>query len=326
MAAGLAQRPTADVDVYAELSADGKSFLFEEYPEGEGPGKLWLAGPDPTAHVLLTDQQVPGNWYLARHGPEVYFLRRNQGIGDNVSATLTTANVRVPNGITDLAERIGDLKVIGGPAADLGVGALQDRVGQVGVLKVFLGSPPIETIVGSSTFQFAVSPDGRYTMFSPVEDAATQRRDARIADHAGSSVCALQRLPQTEIDTLDAFSENGELAFWYDYPDVTRSAGDGWMARTADCGIKQKFANRLAVHYAMRNAGLVFVDDYVDYEGVVRFLKWGPGMSWPASGAVTIQEGVNRELTILEPARKVALYTGRRPDNAGLYAVELPFD
>jgi hypothetical protein len=55
----------------------------------------------------------------------------------------------------------------------------------------------------------------------------------------------------------------------------------------------------------------------------LHFVKWGPDMTWPASGAVLIQDGVDA-VTAIEPDRKVVVFTSRQPGREGLCAVRLP--
>ena len=58
--------------------------------------------------------------------------------------------------------------------------------------------------------------------------------------------------------------------------------------------------------------------------GTLRFLRWGPDMSWPTSGPLTIQPGVDPAMTVIEPDRKVAVFSSHRAGAEGLYAVTLP--
>jgi hypothetical protein len=276
--------------------------------------------------VQISTDVERGKWNLSADGSQLHLLRGNTGGDDRLSATLSMFDLVRLTGPHDLAERIGELAGIDGPlGTHLGVSVLQDQVGPLGVLKLFLGAPPREVIVGTSSAQYVVSPDGRFTVFTPTEDPATGRHAARIADHAAGSVCALQIRPQVYVDTLDAFSDNGELVFWLDYPDPTRGVADGWMARSAACADKQKFASRLFVHFVLRDRGLLYLDEFVASSGgTLRVATWQTGMSWPSAGAVAIQDGVDPRLTVLEPDRKVAVFTSHQGGRAGLYAVKLP--
>ena len=316
-------------DIVVDLSSNGRSLLYEEVP-ASGPATLWLAPQEtagnPDTHLVIGRDVVSREWGFATHGPQIFFLRANTGTADRLSATLSTTLVRNPAAVADLGARIGSfIPLEGASATDLGVAALQDQTDGVGVLKLFLGVPSREVVIGTTSFRFAVSPDGRFTLFSPVPDPATGRRDARIADHEASSVCALQREARTVLDPLDAFTENGELAFWYEYPEVSRTLPDGWLARSRGCAEPRKFAERILVHYVIRNRGLLYVDEVQSADGgVLKFLKWGPDLDWPASGPLSIQGGVDTPLAVLEPDRRVVVFTSPRAGSEGLYAVELP--
>jgi hypothetical protein len=321
---------TADVDVL--LTFDGRSLLLEEPEPGpQRRGHLTItpigSAEGPAAPVPIASQVVRHRWELAGDGSRLFLLRANTATGQRVSATLSSVDISTPTIFSDLAERIGWMQVLYGVAqAPLGVAMLQDQDNEFGVLKLLLGPDLKEVIVGTSAPLFVVSPDARYTVFSPARDPATGNFSLRVADHAGGNVCALQNKPQGFLDTLDSFSDNGELVFWYEFPDPTRQGlAEGWLARSAGCADKRKFATALALYHLLRDRGLLYLDQYTPSGGgTLQLVSWETGMSWPSSGAVVIQDGVDGRYAVLEPDRRVAVFTSRRGGSAGLYAVTLP--
>jgi hypothetical protein len=319
----------ATPEVYGSLSSDGSSFLLDEPGKGAARSLSIMPIADPTrpgAAVQIASEVERGWWTLSGDGAYLFLLRANTGGEKRVSGTLSVFDLVQLMGPGDLAERVGWFEPLAGPGGtSLGVAVLQDLVGRSGVLKLFLNVSPFEVNVGPSSVSYAVSSDGRFTVFTPTEDPGTTLHDARVADHAAGSVCALQIRPQTHLDISEAFSENGELVFWHDFPDDRRDAGDGWMARSAGCAVKQKFATRLLVHHVLRDRGLLYVDEYTPASGgTLRVVSWQAGMSWPSTGAAAIQDGVDGQLTVIEPERKIAVFTSRQSGRAGLYAVKLP--
>lgn len=317
---------------YSEISSDGQFLGYEEAPAaGNGPGTLWLTpikdAGNPAAHVLISKDVVRGWWYFSLGGASLYFLQANVGTGDDILATLSMVDVRNPTVVGNLATRVGDFQRLATEdGADLGVAVLQD-VTAGGGLRLFLGEKADKVvIVGTSTAEFAVSPGARYTFLQPLDDPATARRDARIADHAASTVCALQKLRQTTIDRYDAFTANSQLTFWYDHPERTQTVGEGWMARTQGCADKRRFANCLYTYATIRNDGLAYLDEFTpEAGGTLRLVKWGPGMSWPAAGPVTVQANVRPNYALVSPALKLMVYTSHAAGSEGLYLAELPF-
>jgi hypothetical protein len=47
-------------------------------------------------------------------------------------------------------------------------------------------------------------------------------------------------------------------------------------------------------------------------------------MAWPAAGPLSIQSDVDVALAMVEPDRKIAVFTSLRPGSEGVYAVQLP--
>jgi hypothetical protein len=319
----------ATAEIAVDIASTGRSLLFQELPPS-GPATLWMApletAGEPVTHVAIARDAISRQWSFAPYGPRIFFLRAGTNSLGGIPGTLSTTLARNPAVIADLTSRVHYFRpLVGAGGADLGVAAVQDMASAAGILRLFLGTPPREVVVGSSYLQFAVSPDGRYTLFPQLQDQVTGRFDARVADHEAGSVCALQRHTQAVIDTEDAFSENGQLAFWYDYVEASRTVPDGWLAQASSCADRRKFADRIRIHYVLRNSGLLYLDQFnEDSGGVLQHLRWGPEMSWPASGPLAIQAGVDTALTVIEPDRKIAVFTSHRSRSEGLYAVLLP--
>jgi hypothetical protein len=325
---------SANPSLFAQLSKDGQSLLFHEVTT-QTPGPLWLAptmtAGDPSTHVTI-DKAVPidGFELSADAGNAVYFVRASKGRGLQAAGTLSVVDLHKPTEVVDLAPMVNYFAVV--RAVDdmhLGVAALQNRVANTGVLKLFLGLTQLKEItIGITSDQFSVSRDGRFTLFQPLEDPATGRRDARVANHDAASVCALQKLPQTQPSHTRSFTDNGEIVMWEDFPDPTQVFGEGWAARAADCGDKHRFGNRVAYWRDLHHIVLLIVDEFAQDEGVIRFVKWGSGTTWPASGPVTIQNNVRRNVDVISPSWNepfpYAVYTSHKPGGEGLYVAELP--
>jgi hypothetical protein len=314
------------------LASNGRWLLYEEAPAPR-PATLWLAPmetvADPATHVAISKNVVSRQWTFATYSPQIYFLRDDPPGPYSANPTVATTNARSPAMISDVAPRVGVFRTLDGlDGTDLGVAVVQDLdfVESSGVLKLFFNGFGSQVVVGTVTQLFTVSPDGRYTMFAQVQDKTVGRFDTRIADHEGSSVCALQREARAVIDSFEAFTSNGELAFWYDFPDGSRTIPDGWMARSKGCGERRKFAERLLVHYVIGNTGLLYLDQAgpASPGGVLKYVKWGPDMAWPAAGPLSIQSDVDVALAMVEPDRKIAVFTSLRPGSEGVYAVQLP--
>jgi hypothetical protein len=315
-----------------ELSRGGGHLGLEEPQAKPGPGTVWLipvaSAADPATHVLVTRELLATqHWTLSYDDAALFFLRGNPGNLPRPAGTLAMVPLDRPTAVVELGQRLATFGVFADRKGNhLAVAGLQDKGLETGLLKVYLGlSPPKELTIGSSSENFTLSTDGRYTMFQVAGDPATGRRDLRVATHASGAICTLQQKPNADFSSGDAFSDDGQLAFWTEYPDAREQFGEGWVGRPADCTDRRKFASREAGHFVVNGLGLVFRELYrEDGGGVLRFARWDEGTTWPAAAPVTLGENVTDRFVVVDLRDGPAVvFNIGKPGAEGLYLAPL---
>jgi hypothetical protein len=87
------------------------------------------------------------------------------------------------------------------------------------------------------------SPDGRYGLF--VREDANGYERVNLASTDGKQTCELNAMQESEVFGLH-FLDDSSLVFWSEISNtIADGVPEGWLARTAGCADKQKYADKV---------------------------------------------------------------------------------
>jgi hypothetical protein len=264
---------------------------------------------------------------FAADSSRVYYLRDYDPGADLPVGTLVSADVATGQTRLDLAANVVAFQALTDAAlADRGLAIYHD-VKSTGATFSLLrnpASPASATKIVDGVADVLISKDQRFAYFVKGVDGNTGLTDAWVTEIEGTPTpCSLQK--QLRTATFGPpFSDDSSLVFWVDKVDPNTFTGEGWYANPGDCSGPAKYAD--AVDYWFTGGGrLVYSHDTKSTWATLSYATFGPDGKWPASGPTKVQEGIDRQFSLVQPNLEIALFTFSTnfPDINGLYAVPL---
>jgi hypothetical protein len=196
------------------------------------------------------------SWTISNDGQKLYFLREESRTVHGLAVT----SFPVPATVTSLASKVEDYVVVGGGAADQGVGfitrldsgmrafrLLRDTTLPASARTVFTFEDTIEDA--------QISPDGRYTAWRDTNLVA------RIVHNDDLASCVLNSSEQVDA-TYPVFLAGSGLVFWSENAADDPNRQDGFWGSPDGCKERKPFARGLyIVEEPVGDRGFIFADE-----------------------------------------------------------------
>lgn len=291
--------PTGDNQWQAGFSPDGAWFAYSTGGRTATDRETLFVSRTEDAGAADKRVMVASNvsrWEISPDAKRWYYLKAyNYDVQGSPAGTLAASDFPMGGNEAMLAPAVGGFQVLSdATGVDRGLAYIQNVAVGKGTLKV-LGN--VTMPAAASTFPFPVigwvfSPDLRFALVSK-QFANSGLVDSFVTKLDGTAACELA--PATTSDLFgQPFTKGGQLVFWADKVNTMTGTGEGWVATSDGCGNKQKFGDGLDFWFVSSDRGLLFSDMTSGNATRLRFVKLGPGGSWPATEPVTIQDGVTR--------------------------------
>jgi hypothetical protein len=230
---------------HAEFSPDGTQFAISaQEPSTEGEvlhvGKTADLGKKALPEIAYNATA----WRISLDGQKIYYLK-DFVAGDTPGGKLVMADFPAGTNPVTLQERVASFDLLGEPGAvDRGLGFFQDKAMGLAKYRVMADRlhPEQVVTVADGLDEVFTSPDGRYAIFAR-EDAMGFER-LNLASTDGKQTCELNGMQESEAFGLH-FLDDSSMVFWSEISDViSDGVPEGWLARTAGCADKQKYADK----------------------------------------------------------------------------------
>ncbi|HEY2900416.1 MAG TPA: hypothetical protein VGL59_07570 [Polyangia bacterium] len=307
----------------AGFSPDGQTLAFSNVDVMGGAVSLktvaTASAAGATPQPALTDLV---RWTLSNDGQAIYFFR---GQPDNPSLYVAD----FPSGANPqlLATSITSFALIGDRATDLATGLFQQPPNMPGsflLLRDRTGAPPASILMYTDALEgLRVSLDLRFTLWL---DGAFR---ARLAKNDTLETCALNAADAPAI--FSPFMTTGaNLLVWTQAAADADHRRDGYVAPSADCTARQRFAQAMDFALAVGDSGLIFGDESDPIAQTVT-LKYvainAAGDGLRPGGPYRIADHVRTPISRAGTGPQLLLYrTVQTPDRpAGTFLFGVPF-
>lgn len=247
LAAGVQPWKGNEIAWHAEFSADGKHFAIS-VKEPSTDGEVLHTGK--TAELGKTKlKEIAYNatsWRISLDGQKIYWLQ-NFVSEPRPGGKLMMADFPDGTNATLLQERVAEFQLLGDPGTvDRGLGIYQDKDMGVATFKVMADRrrpDQLVTLVEKTDGVF-LSPDGRYGLFIQVDPTGFFEQ-VHLASTDGKEKCVLNSRPESEVFSMH-FLDDSSMVFWSEInTTIPDGVGEGWLARTAGCADKQRYAPKV---------------------------------------------------------------------------------
>jgi hypothetical protein len=247
LATGVRPWKGNEIAWHAEFSPDGKHFAISvQEPSTEGE-VLHIGATADLGKVALKELAYNATyWRISLDGKKIYYL---QGFASEPQPGGALMMADFPEGTNrvQLHPKVAEYQLLGEPGTvDRGLGLYVDRSMGASTFRVMADrTRPLELVtVAEKVDDVFVSPDGRYGLFIQV-DEATGFEKIKMASTDGKESCTLNALPESEVFSMH-FLDDSSMVFWSEInPSIDDGVGQGWLARTAGCTGKQKYADKV---------------------------------------------------------------------------------
>jgi hypothetical protein len=306
---------------HAEFSPDGDHFAISvQEPSTEGE-VLHVGKTSDLGKTAL--QEIAYNataWRISLDGQKIYYLKDFM-TGDSPGGKLVMADFPAGTNPVTLQERVAGFQLLGEPGTvDKGLGFFQDRTMGLAKFRIMADRAHPEQVVtmADAVDDVFLSPDGRYGVFVR-EDAMGYER-INLASTDGKQTCELNAMQESEVFSMH-FLSDASLVFWSEISNaIPDGVPQGWLARTAGCADKQKYADKADFVETVNDRIAVIAHtppDQVTY--VLEHARIGGG-PMPVSPPVTIGAGSDGLVVTVSDERSThVLYQVVEGDMQGVY-------
>jgi hypothetical protein len=256
LAVGVRPWKEGEIAWHAEFSPDGAQFALSVVEPSTGGESLHVGATAELGKKPLRELAYDATaWRIALDGKKLYYL---QGFTSTPKPGGKLVMADFPSGANPVALQTGvaSFFLLGEPGSvDRGLGFFQDRTAEGGTFRVMAdrAQPAHVTTVVPMIDDVGPSPDGRFVLYTREDAQGFEKVFLARTDGAGE--CMLNALAEGEIFGLH-FLDDARLVFW---SEIDMSSGDGvaegWVASTADCKQRQR--------YAPKSAFVTTIDDHI---------------------------------------------------------------
>jgi hypothetical protein len=309
-------RPNTAIQWAAAYSRDGSYLAFSTGAANGGAEVLSVVRPENIGQPNAVQVIATGvsRWKTALDGAKVYYLQGyNYDVTGNPSGTLVRADFPSGANAVTLAAQVGSFELLfDGSDVDRGVGyfdQVADGRGRFRILRE--GQEPTAAVtIFEGGAAARVSPDLQHTLFARAFDEDLGLSDLWVRAHAAPNACALTTKLKADLFGPE-FMPSAGLVFWADEVDEVNAVGEGWVARSADCSAKRKFADHID-YWRTQGRTLIYSTRKPGESGVdLHLAPIGADGSWPAGGATVLARSAEPAFTDVQDGSALRLLYSR---------------
>jgi hypothetical protein len=304
-----------------EVSRAGDRLVLMQRVTGGAPAVSLIpadGAADPTKRVLV----APAVWNFEQSvdGSLLYVVRDEGRKGGLFSVDMATGTK-----VTEIAPAIEGLSALRDDLDnDLGLVAYDGFASETANARLFLDRtmPTKSVALAGRVGGVALSPNKRFTLVS-TQVVTTPRRltDAKLIDTTTMGSCVLQGTATTDRH-FPYFSRSSSLVYW-SQPSAEPDYDNIWLATTS-CQGKRAVTGQLLAFNTLANEGILYKQRDGVQKSSLHFQRFSPDTGATVVGPIQIYgEGVG-QVALIEPERKLAVFTGLATGTEGLYVVDLP--
>jgi hypothetical protein len=303
-----------------EPNRTGDRLVFMQNTAGVPARPLFLLPAaevaDPAKRIML----APNVYGLEQStdGTLVYVIREEGNKGglfsvDTATGTKVTEIAAAMEGVSALLDDRG---------TDLGLVAYDGFAGDTANARLILDrTNPMKTVALGRVGGAAVSPDKAYTLISTqVVTTPSRLTDAKIVDNVSLATCVLQPAAHSS-RVLPFFSSSSSLVFWRE-PSAEPLWDNVWMATAKGCAGKRMITGQMLAFNGLPNDAILYKQRNAELSTLV-YQRFNPETGATVAGPLTVHEGVGL-LSVIEPERKLAVFSSTATGAEGIFVVDLP--
>jgi len=309
---------------HAEFSPDGKHFAISVQEPSTGGEVLHTGKTAELGKTKLKEIAYDAtSWRISLDGQKIYYLQ-NFVSEPKPGGKLMMADF--PDGTNQvlLQERVAEFQLLGDPGTvDRGLGLYQDKNMGLAAFRVMADRrrPDQLVTVAENVDGVYLSPDGRYGLFIQVDPSGFFEQ-VHMASTDGKESCVLNALPESEVFSMH-FLDDSSMVFWSEInTTIADGVGEGWLARTAGCAGKQRYAPKVDFVTTVKDRVAIIAHtpkDQIRYQ--LEHARIGPGPA-PVSMPVLIRDNADPVLVPVSDHRSTHLMfqvPDAPPEMQGIY-------